>query len=94
MHYLVIYDISDNKQRLKTSKILADYGVRVQESVFELPGLDNEIWQKCLNRLKSKIKLSGDDSIRIYFICESCKKKISVLGKEIKPMDEPDVYII
>ena len=94
MHYLVSYDISDNRQRLKTSKILADYGVRVQESVFELPGLDDEIWQKCLGRLKNKIRLSGDDSIRIYFICETCRKKITALGKEIKPMDEPDVYII
>ena len=36
IYCLVIYDITDNKQRLKLSKFLEGYGVRVQRSCFEL----------------------------------------------------------
>jgi len=34
-HYVAVYDISNNRERTKTSKVLAGYGTRVQESVFE-----------------------------------------------------------
>ena len=93
MHCLVSYDIADNKRRLKTSKILDDYGKRVQRSVFELAELKDKIWQDCQERLK-KIELDDEDSIRIYTICEACRGKIIMLGNGPKPMDEPDVYII
>jgi len=33
--YVVIYDISDDKERLRVSKILEGFGFRVQESAFE-----------------------------------------------------------
>ena len=33
---LVIYDIVDNKKRLKLSKYLLGYGIRVQKSAFEM----------------------------------------------------------
>jgi len=66
----------------------------VQESVFELANINNEIWSECLSRLKNKIKLSGEDSIRIYLLCDTCKGKIKILGKGKKPMDDPEVYII
>jgi CRISPR-associated protein Cas2 len=94
MHYLVSYDISDDRQRLKASKILDDYGDRVQESVFELVNLSDGIWQKCLQRLKSKVELGGQDSIRVYVLCETCRGKILMLGRGEKPMDEPDVYVV
>ena len=32
---LIIYDIVDNKRRLKLAKFLAGYGFRVQKSAFE-----------------------------------------------------------
>lgn len=33
---LVIYDVVDNKKRLKLSKYLLGYGIRVQKSAFEM----------------------------------------------------------
>ena len=32
---MVMYDITDNRERRKTGQILAGYGIRVQKSVFE-----------------------------------------------------------
>ncbi|PKK82048.1 MAG: CRISPR-associated endonuclease Cas2 [candidate division Zixibacteria bacterium HGW-Zixibacteria-1] len=94
MHYIVTYDIADNKTRLKTSKILDDYGDRVQESVFELPNLDVKIWNKCLNRLEKQVILGDGDSIRIYILCEGCRQRTIVLGIGVKPFDDPDVIVI
>ena len=33
--YIIVYDISDDRERARVSKILCGYGDRVQESVFE-----------------------------------------------------------
>ena len=89
---LITYDIEDNKKRRKVAKILDDYGDRVQKSVFELPGLDDIIWKKCLERMK-KIQLEPGESIRIYKFCEKCKKIVTILG-EGEAFSEPDIYII
>ena len=34
-HYVIVYDISDNRERHKVSKTLEGYGFRVQKSAFE-----------------------------------------------------------
>ena len=92
MNFLVSYDISNNKKRRKIVKILEDYGDRVQESVFELPGLDDALWQKCRTRLK-KIELDETESIRIYELCERCRKTVAILGRG-EAFEEPEVYIV
>ncbi len=91
-NFLITYDIIKNKKRRRVSKILDDYGDRVQKSVFELPGLDDIIWKKCLKRLQ-KIKLDSGESIRIYQMCEKCKKTVIILG-EGEAFSDPEVYII
>lgn len=93
MNFLVSYDISSNKKRTKIAKILDDYGDRVQKSVFELPGLDELLWNKCLKRLK-KVKLEENETIRIYELCEKCRKDAMVLGEGEVSFDEPEIYIV
>jgi len=36
MRFIVCYDISDNRKRLKVSKLLKGFGIRTQYSVFEV----------------------------------------------------------
>ncbi len=91
-NFLITYDIIKNKKRRLVSKILDDYGDRVQKSVFELPGLDDLIWKKCLERLK-KVELDSGESIRIYGMCEKCRKAVLILG-EGQAFYEPEVYIL
>jgi len=74
----------------RVSDILEDYGTRVQYSVFECI-LDKQKFEE----LKEKIKtvVDSEDSVRFYFICESCLSKIDIIGTgEI--IKDPDVYII
>jgi len=46
--YLIAYDVEDDKQRLRISNLLEDYGVRVQRSVFECK-LTSLLYKKFIN---------------------------------------------
>ena len=83
MYYLLVYDIKEDlmhKQKLrKVAKVCEDYGVRIQDSVFEL-----NIQQKDFLALKNKLEQIIDpsiDSIRIYQLGKTYCDKTTVLGK-------------
>lgn len=63
-HYLVAYDICDNKRRRRLLKVLEDYAYRVQYSVFEMC-----VEEKDLIKLQSwidKVINKKEDSVLIY----------------------------
>lgn len=62
---LIIYDIIDNKKRLKLSKLLLGYGFRIQKSAFEAV-ITKKKYKELLERLPSYA--SQEDSIRVYKI--------------------------
>ncbi|MEO0131448.1 MAG: CRISPR-associated endonuclease Cas2 [candidate division WOR-3 bacterium] len=91
MFLLVSYDIINNRRRSKVCNILKDYGKRVQFSVFECL-LDS----KDLIRLKAallKLINEKEDNLRIYQLCESCKKNVLIYGNT-KITEDEEVYII
>ena len=60
---LVIYDIIENKQRLRMAKLLNSYGMRVQKSAFEAR-LTKSQYERMLHAIKSLVK--DEDNVRIY----------------------------
>lgn len=60
---LVIYDITDNKRRLKFVGFLEKYGIRVQKSAFEMI-INTKQYDKLISEIPTYI--SADDNIRIY----------------------------
>lgn len=60
---LIIYDISDNKHRLKISKYLETFGNRVQKSAFEAR-LNRRQYESLVDGLEARVL--DDDNIRIY----------------------------
>lgn len=66
-HHLVIYDIADPKRLRRVARLMEDYGVRLQESVF-----DCWLSPPQLARLQAKmlplIDL-GKDSVRYIPLC-------------------------
>jgi CRISPR-associated protein Cas2 len=66
MMVLIVYDIPDDKRRLKLANFLEGRGRRVQESVFEcflsleqMPGLFDRI---------EKLVKESEDNVRLYWI--------------------------
>jgi CRISPR-associated protein Cas2 len=91
MFYLVTYDIQDDKRRLKTAKVLKDFGQRVQKSVFECI-LEEKHLEKMKKRVEGSIK-QDEDGVRIYRLCSGCLKEIAIIGLGVVSEDE-DLYVI
>ena len=63
---LAIYDITDDKRRLRMVKCLEKYGIRVQRSAFEA-FLDKDRYERMKNEA-SKLIDENEDSLRIYIL--------------------------
>ncbi|MCM1047124.1 MAG: CRISPR-associated endonuclease Cas2 [Clostridiales bacterium] len=85
---LIIYDIIDNKKRLKLSKLLLGYGFRIQKSAFEAV-ITKKKYKELLERLPSYT--SSEDSIRVYKIIG--KGQVVSFGKTTENETE-DVIVI
>lgn len=84
MFCLVCFDIVDDPTRNRVGKILKEYGERVQKSVFECSDLSEERFLKLKQRLEDCID-SSEDTVRYYFICQGCLKKVEYSGIGLPP---------
>ena len=88
MNLLIIYDIRDPKRLTRIAKIMIDYGIRVQKSVFEA-SLDN----KSLNRLRRRVKavMEEEDYVVFFTICERDWQKKIKYGPAnfVEPEEKP-----
>ena len=91
--WLIIYDIRDEHRLPKVAKVLSEYGVRVQKSVFELEGNDKSI-KRIRYRVKKAIK--EDEDFIVYFnICESDWQKRLKYGPVVNEnVEEKPFYIL
>jgi len=89
-YVLISYDISDDRKRNRVAGLLKDHGKRVQYSVFECH-LDAKMLNDLIVRLEPFTE--GDDSIRIYQICEACLKKTVMLGRR-ESTAEAKFYVV
>lgn len=87
MFYLVCFDIVEDPARARVVKVLKEYGVRVQKSVFECSKLSEERFVKMKTRLEERID-SGEDSIRYYALCGSCLDRVELAGIGKEPEKE------
>lgn len=72
MTYLISYDITDVKHRVKIAKLLEQYGLRVQKSFFQIdipPLIAKEIEVKAQLCLDKRF-----DSFMILPVCKKCLK--------------------
>lgn len=73
--YIIAYDFSDNKKRNKISKILENYGTRIQKSVFQCSlnkGQLHFLKEKLINELNNYADSEDDNDSLIIF--EDVKK--------------------
>lgn len=85
---LIIYDIIDNKKRLRLSKLLLGYGFRIQKSAFEAV-IPKKKYNELLERLPAYT--STEDSIRVYKIIG--KGQVTNFGRPTENQRE-DIIVI
>ncbi len=85
---LIIYDITEDKPRIKLSKLLSSYGVRVQKSAFEA-SLNKKQYEKLIFELDRYV--GREDSIRVYKLYED--SEVITYGKADEAIFD-DVIIV
>ena len=85
---LIIYDIVDNKRRLKLAKLLSGYGKRVQKSAFEAM-LTEKKYSKLIEQIPFYMDRT-EDSVRVYRI--TGKGKVQSWGAD--PSFEEEIILI
>ena len=85
---LIIYDIVENKKRVKLSKVVAGYGFRIQKSAFEAV-ITKKKYHELLKRLPAFV--SSEDSIKVYKIIG--KGQVVSFGKTME-IESEDLIII
>jgi CRISPR-associated protein Cas2 len=93
MMVVVSYDVSTiaegGKRRLrKVAEICLDYGLRVQNSVFEC-NVDPAQWETLKELLLSTYN-AKEDSLRFYFLGSNWKRRLEHNGKAaIRSLEDP-----
>ena len=93
MMVLVSYDVStktaDGVRRLrKIAEICLDYGLRVQNSVFEC-NVDPAQWESLKDKLLSMYD-ANEDTLRFYFLGSKWKRRVEHFGKsDVGDIEQP-----
>jgi len=88
--YLIAYDISSDKRRTQVHKALSGFGQWTQYSLFECFLTEKQYLQ--LRQRLDKILEAGQDSVRFYPICDSCRQKVETVGSP--PPEEAVLFLV
>jgi CRISPR-associated protein Cas2 len=91
MLVLVVYDIPDNKRRLRLSNFLEGHGRRVQKSVFEC-FISLAEMKKLHDNVRRRVK-PEEDNVRFYWIAADCLPRTLTIGSA-PPEPPPKLYIV
>ncbi len=90
MQAIITFDVSDDSRRYRLTRVLLDYGQRVQESVFWVE-CDDDLDERIRKRIASVICVD-EDNVWVVPVCLACGKKIDTYGVARKP-ELPEFYI-
>ncbi|HRS82074.1 MAG TPA: CRISPR-associated endonuclease Cas2 [Smithellaceae bacterium] len=79
MNMIVAYDITDEKRLTRVAKVMLDYGIRVQKSIFEISAT-NTIFQEMKRRVE-KIIVAEQDGVKYFPLCERCAGTVEIIGQ-------------
>ena len=91
MNMIVAYDIADPKRLTRVAKIVSDYGVRVQKSIFEV-AVDDRIFAEMKARIEKVIVLE-EDGVKYFPVCEKCAGTVEIIGQGVYTDPDEEFYI-
>ena len=80
MHFVIAYDVVQDRRRTKVMNALKDFGLRVQYSVFEC-----ELTAARAAELRERLAKLIDkkhDKLHMYPLCDACFFRSESLGRE------------
>jgi len=79
MNMIVAYDIANVKRLSRVAKIMLDYGLRVQKSIFEV-----EATPPVFHELKARVEkiiVAEEDGVKYFPLCEKCAGTVEIIGQ-------------
>ena len=93
MHYLITYDISNDKRRTKLATLLDKYGIRVNYSVYECE-LNQTKFDKLLYEIElQKLIDKKYDSLRFYYIHKNALSRSFEFANRANPFEYEEMFI-
>lgn len=83
---VVAYDIADGRRLNRVAKVMKDYGVRVQKSIFEVE-VSAAVFAQMKLRTESEME-PAEDGVKYFPLCERCADTLISLGLCAKELDE------
>jgi len=91
MNMIVAYDITSPRRITKVAKILKDYGVRVQKSIFEVAV--NTVLFKEMKRRIEEVIVPETDGVKYFPVCEKCAGTVEIIGQGQYTDPDEEYYI-
>ena len=79
MNMIVAYDITETKRLARVAKVMLDYGVRVQKSIFFF-FLTPPVFREMKARI-DKIIEHATDGVKYFPLCEKCAGTVEIIGQ-------------
>jgi CRISPR-associated protein Cas2 len=89
-HYVIVYDIADDRRRYRVVKALKGYAHRVQNSMFEA-----RLTPENLSKLRRKLRWvvhPKEDLLFMYRRCGHCEEDVIRMGGEVTLMPEQEEF--
>lgn len=91
MNMIVAYDIADERRLARVAKIVKDYGVRVQKSIFEV-SVDQKMFAEMKARVEDVI-VPEKDGVKYFPLCEKCAGTVEIIGQGTFTDPDEEYYI-
>ncbi len=91
MNMIVAYDIADARRLVKIARIVSDYGVRVQKSIFEVT-VDHGILEEMKARVEGII-VPEEDGVKYFPLCGRCAETVEIIGQGLFTDPDEEYYI-
>jgi CRISPR-associated protein Cas2 len=92
MNMIVAYDIAHPRRLTRVAKIIKDYGIRVQKSIFEVM-VDDKRFFEMKARIEDEIE-PAEDGVKYFPLCEKCAGTLENIGNGIFIDPDKEFYVI
>ncbi len=81
MKMLVAYDIADPRRLYRVAKVMKDYGLRLQLSVFEVE-MTPVRFKEMRHRIEAQLEWS-EDGVKFFPLCKQCDESWLAIGMNV-----------
>lgn len=92
MNMIVAYDIAEPRRLNKVAKVVKDYGLRVQKSIFEV-AVNNNLFLEMKSRIEDIIETTAD-GVKYFPLCEKCAGTVEIIGQGIFIDPDEEFYVL